>query len=88
MAHNEGEGRNVDPITRDDLDKALNKQSKDIKGYLDLKVEPMGKEIDGHSRTLYGKSGSDGLSGTVTVLKWGYGLLVIGLIFAAKKFSG
>lgn len=86
MALNEEEEYSVGEITREHLDRALEKLSDDIKEHLDLKIEPMEKEIDVHSRTLYGKSGSNGISGTVTVLKWGYGLLVIGLIFMAKKF--
>ncbi len=85
MAQQE-EGYSVDPVTRTDLDNALEKQSADIKEYLNLKIEPIEKDVDGHARTLYGKNGNNGISGTVTILKWGYGLLVIGLIFMAKKF--
>jgi len=85
VAHEDG-GYSVDPITREDLDKALEKQSDDIKEYLGLKIDPIEEKLKGHSTTLYGKSGSNGLSGTVTVLKWGYGVLAAGWLFAAKKF--
>jgi len=65
----------VDPITREDLDKALAKQQENIEKLFDAKLAPIVKTLELHQKTLYGRTGSNGLAGSVKVLKWGYGVL-------------
>lgn len=76
MAHKEGEGYSVDPITREDLDK----HTADIKEHLDLKLAPIVKDQAKAEKVLHGTSGRNGVVGDQktmqTNLKVVYGLLV------------
>lgn len=65
----------MDHITKDDL----KDHTASIKEHISLKLEPVNKTLDGHQKTLYGRTGSNGLAGSVKVLKWGYGLFTLGL---------
>lgn len=76
----------MNPITRKDIDEILEKQEKHIEKLFDAKLAPLVKTLESHQRTLYGKTGSNGLAGSVTVLKWGYALLAGGMILFAKEF--
>jgi len=71
----------VDYITKEDL----KDHTADIKEHINLKLDPINKTLDGHQKTLYGKTGSNGLAGSVTVLKWGYGLLTLGIASLIHK---
>ncbi len=73
----------MDPVTKDDLDNKF----KEFKTYfiekLDDKLDPIIKLQGKHELSLHGRSGNNGLSGTVKVLLWGYGLLslAVGKLF-------
>jgi len=73
-------------LTRKDLDDALTKQRADIEQLFDSKLSPLVENIKGLQRTVYGRTGSNGLTGSVKVLKWGYALLAGIMIFFAKEF--
>jgi len=73
-------------LTRKDLEEALDRQALSIKEHINLKLEPMNKTLDAHQKTLYGRTGSNGLAGSIKVLKWGYALLAGVMIFFAKSF--
>lgn len=73
-------------LTRKDLDEALAKQRNDIEQLFDAKLTPVIENIKGLQRTVYGKTGSNGLTGSVKVLKWGYALLAGVMVFFAKSF--
>jgi len=73
-------------LTRKDLDEVLAKQRNDIEQLFDARLTPVVENIKGIQRTLYGRTGSNGLTGSVKVLKWGYALLVGVMIFFAKEF--
>jgi len=66
-------------LTRKDLDEALEKQEIRIEKYFDSKLAPVIENQKALQRTVYGKTGSNGLTGAVKVLKWGYGLLTLGI---------
>lgn len=79
MVPNKDKGYSVDPITRDDLDKAVDRCSDDIKEHINLLISPI---IDTQNKVeiiLRGKTGMNGLVGTVktlaTNLKVIYGML-------------
>ena len=72
-------------LTRKDLDEALKDHHDNIEKLFDAKLAPITKTLDGHQKTLYGKTGSNGLTGSVTVLKWGYGLLTLGIASLIHK---
>jgi len=80
------EGYTVDPITRKDLDEALEKHQASIEKLFDAKLAPIVKTLEAHQKTLYGRTGSNGVAGSVKVLKWGYALLAGVMIFFAKSF--
>jgi len=73
-------------LTRKDLDEALEKQEVRIEKLFEAKLAPLAENIKGLQRTVYGKTGSNGLTGSVKVLKWGYALLAGVMIFFAKSF--
>ena len=73
-------------LTRKDLDEALDKQESRIEKYFDSKLAPVIENQKAIQRTLYGRTGSNGLTGSVKVLKWGYALLASIMIFFAKEF--
>jgi len=73
-------------LTRKDLDEALTKQRADIEQLFDSKLSPIVENIKSLQRTVYGKTGSNGLTGSVKVLKWGYALLAGVMVFFAKEF--
>jgi len=64
----------VEPITRKDLDEALEKQEKSIEKYFDAKLAPIIETMKFHKTTLFGRKGSNGIVGAVKILNWGYGL--------------
>jgi len=66
-------------LTRKDLDEASEKHQATIEKLFDAKLAPVVKTLEAHQRTLHGRTGSNGLAGSVKVLKWGYGLLTMGL---------
>lgn len=76
----------MDPITREEFKSELEEHTLRVEKTLTLTIQPLVKDVDKHARTLYGKNGSNGLTGKVAILAWGYGLLVVGLIFIVKKF--
>jgi len=76
----------VDHITRKDLDEALDRHSTSIKEHFSLKLEPVNKNLETLNKTVYGRMGSNGLAGSVKVLKWGYALLAGVMLFFAKEF--
>jgi len=80
------EGYTVDPITRHDLDEALDRHTALIKEHISLKMQPVNKNLDTLNKTVYGRMGSNGLAGSVKVLKWGYALLAGIMLFFAKEF--
>jgi len=69
----------VDPITRKDLDEALEKTTKDIKEFIHLLIAPMLAEQKAHRTILTGQTGMNGLVGKLKTLdsrtKVIYGLL-------------
>jgi len=67
----------VDPITRQNLDDALDRQAKTIEKNLELVISPISKTLEEHHASLYGKGGSNGLSGTVKGLTLKVKLLII-----------
>jgi len=69
----------VEPITRKDLDEALEKQEKSIEKYFDAKLSPIEETLKFHKTTLFGRKGSNGMVGAVKILNWGYGLGAAGL---------
>jgi len=73
-------------LTRKDIDEALAKQRSDIEQLFDSKLSPIVENIKGLQRTVYGRTGSNGLTGAVKVLKWGYALLAGVMLFFAKEF--
>ena len=73
-------------LTRKDLEDALEKQEVRIEKYFDSKLAPVIENQKTIQRTLYGKTGSNGLTGSVKVLKWGYALLTGVMLFFAKEF--
>lgn len=73
-------------LTRKDLDEVLTKQQADIEKLFEAKLAPIVKTLETHQKTLYGLTGSNGLVGSIKVLKWGYALLAGVLIFFAKEF--
>jgi len=73
-------------ITHKDLDEALDRQALSIKEHINLQMEPVNKTLDAHQKTLHGITGSNGLAGSIKVLKWGYALLAGVMIFFAKEF--
>lgn len=85
MAQND-EGNTVDPVTKEDLDKALDRHLDRVKEIL----EPIKKEQDEHKTILIGASRVNGLVGKVKTLgvnlKVIYGLLAFlgGVMF--KKY--
>ena len=72
-------------LTRKDLDEALEKQEIRIEKYFDSKLASVIENQKALQRTVYGKTGSNGLTGAVTVLKWGYALLAGVMVFFAKE---
>jgi len=76
----------VDPITRHDLDEALSKQQADIEKLFNAQLAPIIESNKRHEKALHGRTGGNGLVGSVKVLKWGYALLAGVLIFFAKSF--
>ncbi len=66
-------------LTRKDLDEALEKHQASTEKLFDAKLAPVTKALEAHQKTLYGITGSNGLVGSVKVLKWGYGLFTLGL---------
>lgn len=89
MAHNDGRYE-VDPVTRKDLDVALEKQCDDIKEHINLLVSPIIKEQAEVRVVLTGASRLNGLVGKtktlVTNLKIIYGLLVFISAVLIKKY--
>jgi len=69
----------VESITRKDLDDALEKQEIRIEKYFDAKLAPAIETLKFHKTTLFGRKGSNGMVGTVKILKWSYGLGAAGL---------
>ena len=69
----------MEPITRKDLDEALEKQRVNIENLFDAKLAPVVETLKSHQKTLYGLTGSNGIVGGVKILKWGYGLGAAGL---------
>jgi len=66
-------------LTRKDLDEVLDRHTALIKEHISLKMQPVNKNLDTLNKTVYGRMGSNGLAGSVKVLKWGYGLFTLGL---------
>jgi hypothetical protein len=52
-------------VTRADIEAMKN----DIKDHIDIKLEPITDDINGHQITLYGKEGRNGLVGDVNDIK-------------------
>jgi len=75
----------MNQITHKDLDEALDRQALCIKEHINLKLEPVNKTLDAHQKTLHGMTGSNGISGSIKVLKWGYALIAGAVIFFAKE---
>lgn len=73
-------------LTRKDLEEALEKQESWIEKYFDSKLAPVIENQKALQRTVYGRTGSNGLTGSVKVLKWGYALLAGVMLFFAKEF--
>lgn len=73
-------------LTRKDLDDAFDKQEQRYEKYLDAKLAPVIENQKALQRTVYGRTGSNGLTGSVKVLKWGYALLAGAMLFFAKEF--
>lgn len=73
-------------LTRKDLDEALEKQRTHIEQLFDAKLSPIVENIKTLQKTVYGRTGSNGLAGAVKVLKWGYALLAGVMLFFAKEF--
>jgi len=84
VAQNKEEGYSVDPVTREGLDDALDKLSKDIKEYVSLLIAPITKEQVEVKTILVGASKINGLVGGVRILsthvKLIYGAMVIGFV--------
>lgn len=81
-----------DKITRQYLDEKLAGLKTDFKEILDLILSPIVDKIQSHEIMLKGRTGLDGLSGTVKgiegelLLHWGaIGLLAAGFSFLAVK---
>ena len=77
----------MNELTRKDLDDALDKQELRFEKHLDAKLAPMADNVKCLQRTVYGRTGSNGLTGSVKVLKWGYALLAGVMIFFAQEDS-
>lgn len=73
----------VDPITRKDLDLALEKQAGAIKDYLALTLRPIEDKVIAHDRSLYGEAGNNGLTGTTKglTLKVKLLIVIVGVLF-------
>ena len=61
-------GYEVEPVTRQDLDASLEKQSKLFEKNLQLVISPINDKIEAHSAALFGEGGQNGLKGTVRSL--------------------
>jgi len=73
-------------LTRKDFDEGLAKQRADIEQLFDSKLAPVVENIKGLQRAVYGRTGSNGLTGSVKVLQWGYALFAGVVIFFSKEF--
>ena len=65
----------MDPVDYEYLDKKFKDLKSDFSGKLNDKLAPVIELQKRHQVSLHGTSGNNGLSGTVKVLLWGYGLL-------------
>lgn len=65
----------MDYITKDDL----KDQTTAIKEHIDLKLVPIKDNVDTLKKTVFGKTGANGMARTVNILKWSSGLLAMGV---------
>jgi len=72
-------------LTRADLNEALTRQRADIEQLFNAKLDPVLGHQKEFIRVFYGRTGANGLVGSVKVLQWGYALLVGVMIFFAKE---
>jgi len=56
-------------VSREELDAVLERHVKSIKEHISDKLDPISENLQGHSATLYGKDGRNGLVGDVTTIK-------------------
>jgi len=61
-------------ITKDDL----KGHTKDIKEHISLVIDPVKKDVEILQKTVFGKTGSNGMARTVSILKWASGLIAAG----------
>jgi len=67
----------VDPITRQNLDDALDRQAKAIEKNMKLVIAPIKNTLEEHHKTLYGEYGNNGIKGAVKGLTLKVKLLII-----------
>jgi len=65
----------VDYITKEDLIA----HTTDIKEHINLKLDPIRGDVDTLKKTVFGKTGANGMARTVNILQWGYGLFALGI---------
>lgn len=63
------------PATRGDI----LKMEERVKGTIELVVKPVGEDVAGHRKTLYGDDGRGGLTKDVGILKWTLGGIATGI---------
>jgi len=66
-----------------DIDKEdLKQHTEDIKEHIGLLLAPVKKDVNTLNKTVFGKTGSNGMARTVIILQWASGLIttVIGIL--------
>jgi|GEM_PF-5881437 len=56
-------------VSRDELDAVIERHMKSLKEHISDKLDPINNDLEGHSATLYGKDGRDGLVADVNTIK-------------------